>query len=87
MQGILKIYPNSGQSSLNTLTCPSHKLQQTPQERRQVMCQHKTSRYQGPEEKSDELLQQAQEGTTDSSFIAVTTCSQMLGLGQSMLAN
>jgi len=51
------------------------------------MCQHKTSRYQGPEEKSDELLQQAQEGTTDSSFIAVTTCSQMLGLGQSMLAN
>lgn len=37
MQGILKIYPNSGQSSLNTPTCPSHKLQQTPQELRQVI--------------------------------------------------
>lgn len=35
-QRILKLYPNSGQSSLNTPTRPSHKLQQTPQELRQV---------------------------------------------------
>lgn len=26
-QGILQLYPNSGQSSLNTPTCPSHKFQ------------------------------------------------------------
>lgn len=81
MQRILKIYPNSGQPSLNTPVCPSRKLQQTPQELRQVTRQHTRSKYQGPEEKSVELLRWAQKGTTDSSFVAISTCFSCAGAG------
>lgn len=36
--------------------------------------QHVKSRHQGPEEKTIKFLQQAQEGTTDSSSVAISTC-------------
>lgn len=40
-----------------------------------------------PEEKSIELLQQAQEGTSDSSFVAISTCSSDARASQCKLIN
>lgn len=51
------------------------------------MCQHKTPRYQMPEEMSIELLQWAQEETSDSSFVAISTCSSDARASQCELIN
>lgn len=40
-----------------------------------------------PEEKSIELLWQAQEGTSDSSFVAISTCSSDARVSQCELIN
>lgn len=40
-----------------------------------------------PEEKSTELLQRAQEGTSDSSFVAISTCSSDARASQCELIN